>query len=358
MLNKPPPIPFNLPRGATLAPMPKRSELADTPEAALKELEKEATALKEEVSALKWLAKRKEQEWNSIVGLLKKKEETWLKVKRQAELAMTDGGQSFDKLKSNLASYKDSVFELNAPAPPTVPPLKPPAKTLQIPPNFRPVVPAQAIAPKATPGQPRKILVPSSQALTPEAIKALTSQGMIQSTGVTPDGKRIIVVKKGSLPGTPLQIAGAGQQKPKTIIQLPKNPTPGVPMRIVTNKGPAIITPLPAQGSTTGTASKTTNGGNATKATSGASGGSSKPSKGLCMCCKEKPSKFECAGCYKMWYCSRECQEKDWDDHADNCGKTPAAATASAEAATTAAASSAPVKIKEEPKDIEDEFAD
>jgi hypothetical protein len=99
MLNKPPPIPFNLPKGASLTSRPTIDDSDEYPEIALKKLETEARTLKEEVGALKWLAKRKEQEWNSIIGLLKKKEETWLKVKRQAELAMTDNGQGFQKLK-------------------------------------------------------------------------------------------------------------------------------------------------------------------------------------------------------------------------------------------------------------------
>ena len=81
MLNKPPPIPFYLPKSAALVPRNiSIDNVNDPPEIALKRLEKEATTLKEEVAALKWLAKRKEQEWNNIIELLKKKEETWLKV--------------------------------------------------------------------------------------------------------------------------------------------------------------------------------------------------------------------------------------------------------------------------------------
>ena len=82
MLNKPPPIPFYLPKSAALVSRSISSDpLNDPPEIALKKLETEATTLKEEVAALKWLAKRKEQEWNNIVELLKKKEETWLKAR-------------------------------------------------------------------------------------------------------------------------------------------------------------------------------------------------------------------------------------------------------------------------------------
>ena len=69
MLNKPPPIPFYLPKSAALVPRNiSIDNVNDPPEIALKRLEKEATTLKEEVAALKWLAKRKEQEWNNIMN--------------------------------------------------------------------------------------------------------------------------------------------------------------------------------------------------------------------------------------------------------------------------------------------------
>ena len=42
----------------------------------------------------------------------------------------------------------------------------------------------------------------------------------------------------------------------------------------------------------------------------------------FCAQCKTKPSKFECGGCSKIWYCSRECQELNWDSHENECGVT------------------------------------
>ena len=68
MLNKPAPIPFNLPKEASLVPRNVNDDpMNDTPHVALAKLENEAKTLKEEVAALKWLAKRKEQEWNRYV---------------------------------------------------------------------------------------------------------------------------------------------------------------------------------------------------------------------------------------------------------------------------------------------------
>ena len=40
----------------------------------------------------------------------------------------------------------------------------------------------------------------------------------------------------------------------------------------------------------------------------------------LCAQCKTKPSKFECGGCSSIWYCSRDCQEMNWDTHENECG--------------------------------------
>ena len=64
LLNKPPPIPFYLPKAAALAPRTVNSDpLNEPPEVALKKLEAEASTLKEEVAALKWLAKRKVEQF-------------------------------------------------------------------------------------------------------------------------------------------------------------------------------------------------------------------------------------------------------------------------------------------------------
>merc|ERR1712223_1403852 len=38
-----------------------------------------------------------------------------------------------------------------------------------------------------------------------------------------------------------------------------------------------------------------------------------------CQGCNKKKSEFVCAGCNNRWYCSRECQVEDWDEHADDC---------------------------------------
>ncbi|TRY69212.1 hypothetical protein TCAL_14233 [Tigriopus californicus] len=39
----------------------------------------------------------------------------------------------------------------------------------------------------------------------------------------------------------------------------------------------------------------------------------------LCQFCLNHVSKFMCAGCSNRWYCTKDCQIKDWDTHADLC---------------------------------------
>ncbi|CAG0923666.1 unnamed protein product [Notodromas monacha] len=38
-----------------------------------------------------------------------------------------------------------------------------------------------------------------------------------------------------------------------------------------------------------------------------------------CHGCKQRIAQFVCAGCNSQWYCSRECQIRDWDEHAEHC---------------------------------------
>ena len=56
-------------------------------------LENEIKLLKEEVKALHWLARRKEQEWDNVVRLLKQKEERLLRSERQYSMGKSDASQ-------------------------------------------------------------------------------------------------------------------------------------------------------------------------------------------------------------------------------------------------------------------------
>lgn len=308
MLNKPPPIPFYLPKSAALVPRNiSIDNVNDPPEIALKRLEKEATTLKEEVAALKWLAKRKEQEWNNIIELLKKKEETWLKVKRQAELAATDKAfQKFSTVIPNAGAMVGPLSTVTSTASsggsfssPVMPDPPPPIQIFRSTASNKTSVSTSApviTLASATGNQPRKVLRPVSQPYTPQMIQQLQSQGLLKSGGLTADGKRIIVVKK-SATGTPLiqkiQSVSSGNT-PTTIVMAARTASTSTVTKVVMANS-SSATPISATG---------------------------QKKNPTCQECKTKPSKFECAGCSKMWYCSKECQEKNWPKHEKECGLT------------------------------------
>eukprot|EP01114_Cavostelium_apophysatum_P024804 TRINITY_DN985_c0_g1_i1.p1 TRINITY_DN985_c0_g1~~TRINITY_DN985_c0_g1_i1.p1 ORF type:complete len:465 (+),score=123.98 TRINITY_DN985_c0_g1_i1:105-1499(+) len=54
---------------------------------------------------------------------------------------------------------------------------------------------------------------------------------------------------------------------------------------------------------------------------------SEKPKKtSKCLCCG-KPTNHRCDGCQKVFYCSMDCQKKNWGSHKKNCVKAPRKAT-------------------------------
>jgi len=313
MLNKPPPIPFYLPKSAALVPRNiSIDNVNDPPEIALKRLEKEATTLKEEVAALKWLAKRKEQEWNNIIELLKKKEETWLKVKRQAELAATDKAfQKFSTVIPNAGmamgplsnavtgtSTASSGGSFSSPVMPDPPPpiqiFRSTASNKTSVSSSAPVITLASAA--GTGNQPRKVLRPVSQPLTPQAIQQLQSQGLLKSGGMTADGKRIIIMKK--------PVTGTTMTQKIQSVSSGNTPTTFV---------------MAARTASTSTVTKVVMANSSSAMPISATGQKKNPT---CQECKTKPSKFECAGCSKMWYCSKDCQEKNWPKHEKECGLT------------------------------------
>jgi len=315
MLNKPPPIPFYLPKSAALVPRNiSIDNVNDPPEIALKRLEKEATTLKEEVAALKWLAKRKEQEWNNIIELLKKKEETWLKVKRQAELAATDKAfQKFSTIIPNAGAMVGSLStatgttssasggSFSSPVMPDPPPpiqiFRSTASNKTSVSTSTPVISLASANAAGTGNQPRKVLRPVSQPLTPQAIQQLQSQGLLKSGGLTADGKRIIIMKKpatGTTLTPKIQSVSSGNTPPTTFVMAPRTASTSTVTKVVMANSSSAM-PISATG---------------------------QKKNPTCQECKTKPSKFECAGCSKMWYCSKDCQEKNWPKHEKECGLT------------------------------------
>lgn len=330
MLNKPPPLQWSLPKSAVSAPrVVQENPMNDPPAIALQKLESEATTLKEEVAALKWLAKRKEQEWNNIIALLKRKEETWLKVKRQAELTVVDKGlHKFKTVAPNLGPVASVVQPTpvsilsSASAPihvpsPVMPEPPPPIQIIMSSGQSTAGTATKTISVSAAnsqAGAARKVLVPVTQPLTAQTIQALSSQGLLKSGGMTADGKRIIVVKKA--PG-----AGGGpvviQKSSGISTHLIKPPS----IVINSSRGNGPVTKVVMSSAPKVVVSSTS---------------SEKKTNPICGECKTKVSKFECAGCSKMWYCSKECQEKNWNkQHEKECGILSGNAVIKQEVVTT-----------------------
>merc|ERR1712126_497789 len=62
------------------------------------ESEQECKQLEQEIKALQWMARRKEQEWDQIVRLLKQKEEKLLRSQRNKVMALTEAEHLLNKL--------------------------------------------------------------------------------------------------------------------------------------------------------------------------------------------------------------------------------------------------------------------
>lgn len=73
--------------------------------------EAEMKLLKEEVRALTWLARRKEQEWDAIVRLLKQKEERLLRTERRHSLEKS-GHSAFLRTAVNDSGVTGSKLDI------------------------------------------------------------------------------------------------------------------------------------------------------------------------------------------------------------------------------------------------------
>lgn len=194
------------------APPPSASSIPAAglgPRASVGQLKSEMIKLREEVKALQFLARRKEQEWDQIVMLLKKKEAALLKSEKA--VAMSEP----DPTTTNLMSC-------------------------------------------------------------------------LIHNGSTPKGGRDSIVIPGSV-GNSLELSLEDSNSSLPVIS-------SVRTQPMTDAGAASSlatppTPPPP----------------------------ASPAGILCQYCLKHVSKFMCAGCSNRWYCTKDCQIKDWDTHADLC---------------------------------------
>lgn len=306
------------------------------------EAEADVKRLAEEVRALQWLARRKEQEWDQVVRLLKQKEEKLLVAERVKVVAAAEESQipkiihkvlppraaaTAAPLMGNLLNGSEVAAKLPAAAAA--------AGTIILNQQTGAVLTSAA-------GAGRRILIPAGQ-ITQAQLQAMKSSGKINANQFQSisQGKTVLAAPAATT-------TSSDQQRPITSGPMssnfakiaPKPPNVGVPgPKIVTVQGSVTVKKAPsaaAAGVRSVLVSGLGNGGSVLtkpaqirdsltsqvrpeeqeergKITMSSS------SIPLCGLCRERKSKFVCSYCKEKWYCSRKCQLDDWDAHEDEC---------------------------------------
>eukprot|EP00092_Neocalanus_flemingeri_P069082 GFUD01084564.1.p1 GENE.GFUD01084564.1~~GFUD01084564.1.p1 ORF type:complete len:359 (-),score=116.63 GFUD01084564.1:359-1435(-) len=238
------------------------------------ETDAEIFSLEKEIRALQWLARRKEQEWDQAVRLLKQKEEKLMKAQRNKVMIQTEAENLLTKYRQ-----PNTAVVLNPPMQPVI-------------------VPQQQV-----------LILPTNQAVTPTS--------------------RLIQPKPTTLVSKPI-LTSPG---PTPVIRNSKSPSPAVQRPVATTPTTQPSRPSSNTSASSGVESSETkfstvlekaskNLQKASGVTAGAGTTGKKEEKKntpVCQGCGKKKSEFVCAGCSNRWYCSRECQVEDWDEHADDC---------------------------------------
>jgi len=238
------------------------------------ETDAEIFSLEKEIRALQWLARRKEQEWDQAVRLLKQKEERLMKAQRNKVMIQTEAEHLLTKYRQ-----PSTAVVLNSPMQPVIVPQQ---QVLILPTN-QPVTPtSRLIQPKPT---------------------TLVSKPVITSTGSTTN----TIIRSSKSPSP------AAVQRQVTTTTTPDRPTSASAATTVDSTETKFSSVLEKASKNLQKASGATAGtGNAGKK-------EEKKNTPVCQGCGKKKSEFVCAGCSNRWYCSRECQVEDWDEHADDC---------------------------------------
>ena len=283
-------------------------------------LQRDSARLQEEVLALRWLSQRKEREWERAVRLLKRKE---------AELALTDK-------KRKMAGTE--AAEVETTRIPTLP-VSSPSTAVAAASNG---IAAGASAPK------RAIIINAKTASSLLNLRQGAGGGGISLAGSQAAGQRLYFKPNSGgqpilLPATAAAALGGQStqgttraivlQKPgqeprqvrvvqATQSQLAENSSSALPVRIVSASS-SSTTPITATASHSASAPAAAS----TKVTLATQAQLDQQlmeqrrerNKPKCQkCCKEQ-ARFVCSQCSKRWYCSRDCQIADWDEHGDEC---------------------------------------
>ena len=301
------------------------------------EAEADVNRLSEEVRALKWLARRKEQEWDQVVRLLKQKEERLMVAKRAKVVVAADESQ-ISKIISKVLPPRQAAVAA-APAignllnGSEVGAVKVPAAAAAGP----IVISKQSGAVAVGAGQGRRILIPAGQ-ITQAQLQAMKSSGKInahQFQSIS-QGKTVLAATANAPPDHPRPIK-IGPSSATFAKIAPKPPNIGAPgPKIVTVKGSVNVTTAAAATAGVNPLLASSNGGSVLARPAqirdchasqvrpegqGERGKITMSSSSIPPCgfCRARKSKFVCSYCKEKWYCSRKCQLDDWDAHEDEC---------------------------------------
>jgi len=216
------------------------------------ETDAEISSLEKEIAGLEWLARRKEQEWDSAIRLLKQKEEKLVRAQRTKHMIQVE-------TENLLTKYRQPAVGAGAGAGQqgVVPVIVPQQQVLLLPTSTQTTVTTRLIQPKpaaTTPATTTTILRSSKSPSPAKQPVVLAAQESAE------DSKAGLLVQQ-----TPSRAATKKEKEKEKEKEEDKKQTPA------------------------------------------------------CQGCGKKKSEFVCAGCSNRWYCSRDCQVEDWDEHADDC---------------------------------------
>ena len=247
--------------------------------------------LKQDIAGLKWLARRKEQEWDQIIRLLKQKEERLLREERGHRIATEN--LKYTKVINSLSLTQPPKTVVAAKAI-SLPGTKPGTRAIVLPANSVNGLTKGVNVIKAAP-------VTSSKAAT-----TLKLPLPISGPSASRPPHKILSVQTDKGGGRKIyKLAGHVKKKnaPKMATSLHMEATgPTQPLPVIDDNVPDILDTVK------------------TESDNGDYGDSVGPD-GLTMCsyCRFNPSNSVCSACEKRNYCSVHCQQKDWPLHRDDC---------------------------------------
>ena len=284
--NLTPPTPVS-----TIPPAPPKSEPTTSNVA---EIQSEADQLETEISGLKWLARRKEQEWDQILRMLKQKEERLMRVQRANTLAKEEAERAAKIIASLASPAPEAVGRQNV--------VMAPSGSIK---NGQQIQFGDKRAILISTGNINQLIQNQPSLLLSNQV---TSKPAVTVSAITTTMQTLTTKPK---------VVQAAQRRHVATIHIPRSQNGIIPKPSLSGApGPKIVSVI-SQASEKSkpvvVAAVESDG----VLDSDANGGKSS----ICQSCHVKPSEFVCAGCNQRWYCSRECQIKNWDEHQTACGE-------------------------------------